>query len=141
MIAASNGKARETQVMAQNDNQGYPPIEPIAAGVRGRCPRCGKGRLFSGFLTVAPRCANCGLDYSFADPADGPAIFVMLIVGFVVVGLALWLEVSYNPPLWLHFLLWIPLALALCLPPLRWIKGVLITLQYANKAAEGRLDR
>ena len=83
----------------------------------------------------------CGLDFSFADAADGPAIFVMLIIGFVVVGLALWVEVSYGPPLWLHFLLWIPLTLVLCLPSLRLIKGVLITLQYANKAAEGRLDR
>ena len=126
---------------AVNDNEGFPPVEPIMAGLKGCCPRCGKGRLFSGFLTVAPSCENCGLDYSFADPADGPAIFVMLIIGFVVVGLALWVEVSYNPPLWLHFLLWIPLTLVLCLPPLRLIKGVLITLQYANKAAEGQIDR
>ena len=118
-----------------------PPVEPIMAGLRGRCPRCGKGRLFSGFLTVAPRCEVCGLDYSFADPADGPAIFVMLIIGFIVVGLALWVEVTYEPPLWLHFLVWIPLALILCLPPLRLIKGLLITLQYANQAAEGRWDR
>jgi uncharacterized protein (DUF983 family) len=123
------------------DHFAGPPVEPIMAGLRGRCPRCGKGRLFSGFLTVAPRCEVCGLDYSFADPADGPAIFVMLIIGFVVVGLALWVEVTYEPPLWLHFLVWIPLALILCLPPLRLIKGLLITLQYANQAAEGRWDR
>ena len=118
-----------------------PPVEPIAAGLKGRCPRCGKGHLFNGFLTVAPRCDVCGLDYSFADPADGPAIFVMLIIGFVLVGLALWIEVTMNPPLWLHFVLWIPLVFVLCLPPLRLIKGVLITLQYANKAEEGRWDR
>jgi uncharacterized protein (DUF983 family) len=130
----------DSRVMAVNDNEGFPPIEPIGAGLKGCCPRCGKGRLFSGFLTVAPRCENCGLDFSFADAADGPAIFVMLIIGFVVVGLALWVEVSFNPPLWLHFLLWIPLTLVLCLPSLRLVKGVLITLQYANKAAEGRLD-
>ncbi len=118
-----------------------PPVEPIAAGLKGRCPRCGKGHLFTGFLTVAPRCEVCGLDYSFADPADGPAIFVMLIIGFVIVGLALWVEVTMNPPLWVHFVLWIPLIFVLCLPPLRLIKGVLITLQYANKAEEGRWDR
>jgi uncharacterized protein (DUF983 family) len=123
------------------DEQRFPPVEPIMAGLRGLCPRCGRGRLFAGFLKVAPSCEVCGLDYDFADPADGPAIFVMLIIGFVVVGLALWTEVSYSPPLWLHFLIWIPLALLLCLPPLRLIKGVLITLQYANKAAEGRWDR
>ncbi len=128
-------------VIAVNDNNGYPPVEPISAGLKGCCPRCGKGKLFAGFLKVAPRCENCGLDYSFADPADGPAIFVMLGMGFVVVALALWAEVSYNPPLWLHFAIWIPLTFVLCLPPLRLVKGVLITLQYAHRAEEGRIDR
>jgi uncharacterized protein (DUF983 family) len=97
--------------------------------------------LFSGLLKVAPRCEVCDLDYSFADAGDGPAVFVILIIGFIVVGLALWMEVSFNPPLWLHFLLWIPLTVVLSLSGLRLIKGVLITLQYANRAAEGRLDR
>lgn len=119
----------------------YPQVDPVPAGLKGRCPRCGEGRLFSGFLSVAPRCGACGLDFSFADAADGPAIFVMLIIGFVVVGLALYVEVSHAPPLWVHFLLWIPLAIVLCLPALRLAKGVLIALQYANKAEEGRLDR
>jgi uncharacterized protein (DUF983 family) len=123
------------------DKAKWPPVEPIAAGLKGCCPRCGEGRLFSRFLTVAPRCNNCGLDYSFADAGDGPAVFVILIIGFIVVGSALWLEVSHNPPLWLHFLLWVPLTLGLSLTALRLIKGVLITLQYRNKAAEGRLDR
>jgi uncharacterized protein (DUF983 family) len=127
--------------MAVNDNRGFPPVEPIAAGLKGCCPRCGKGRLFSGFLTVAPSCDNCGLDYSFADAGDGPAVFVILIIGFIVVGLALWMEVSVNPPLWLHFILWIPLTVVLSLGGLRLIKGLLITLQYANKAEQGRLDR
>jgi uncharacterized protein (DUF983 family) len=130
-----------TKVIAVNDNSGFPPVEPIAAGLKGCCPRCGKGKLFSGLLAVAPRCDNCGLDYSFADAGDGPAVFVILIIGFIVVGLALWMEVSFNPPLWLHFILWIPLTLVLSLGALRLAKGVLITLQYANKAAEGRLDR
>ncbi|TIL81316.1 MAG: DUF983 domain-containing protein, partial [Mesorhizobium sp.] len=79
-------------------------------------------------------------DYSYADAGDGPAVFVILIIGFIVVGLALWMEVTLSPPLWLHFLLWIPLTLVLCLGALRLIKGVLLTLQYRNKAAEGRLD-
>jgi uncharacterized protein (DUF983 family) len=127
--------------MTNEDKAIWPPIEPIGAGLRGRCPRCGEGRLFSGFLTVAKGCGVCGLDYKFADSGDGPAIFVMLIMGFVVVGLALWFELTFSPPLWLHFLLWIPLAIPLCLVPLRLAKGVLITLQYANRAAEGRLDR
>ena len=119
----------------------WPEVEPIAAGLKGRCPRCGEGRLFSGFLTVGKRCTNCGLDYSFADAGDGPAVFVILIIGFVVVGLALWTEVTLNPPLWLHFIIWIPLALVLCLTALRLIKGVLITLQYRNKAQQGRVGQ
>ena len=97
--------------------------------------------MFAGLLSVAPRCGVCGLDNSFADAGDGPAVFVILIIGFVVVGLALWLEVSYGPPLWVHFLLWVPLIVVLCLVALRLIKGVLIALQYRNKAAEGQLDR
>ncbi|MEW9834606.1 DUF983 domain-containing protein [Mesorhizobium marinum] len=127
--------------MAENDNQGYPPVEPIGAGLRGRCPRCGKGRLFSRLLAIAPECCDCRLDFGFADAGDGPAVFVILIVGFIVVGLALWMEVSLGPPLWLHFLMWIPLTVLLSLGALRLVKGVLVTLQYANKAAEGRLDR
>jgi len=128
--------------MAENDNEGIaPPVEPVAAGLKGCCPRCGKGRLFSGLLTIAPRCDVCDLDYAFADAGDGPAVFVILIIGFIVVGLALWMEVSFNPPLWLHFLLWIPLTVILSLSGLRLIKSVLITLQYSNRAAEGRLDR
>ena len=123
------------------DKAVWPRIDPIAAGLKGCCPRCGEGRLFSGFLTVGKRCVSCGLDYSFADAGDGPAVFVILIIGFVVVGLALWMEVTLNPPLWLHFILWIPLAVVLCLTALRLIKGVLITLQYRNKAREGEWDR
>ena len=122
------------------DKAHWPPVEPIPAGLRGRCPRCGEGRLFAGMLTVAPRCGVCRLDYSFADAGDGPAVFVILIIGFIVVGLALWLEVTLNPALWVHFILWIPLTLVLSLLALRMIKGVLINLQYSNSAAEGRMD-
>ncbi|MEN3793596.1 DUF983 domain-containing protein [Fulvimarina sp. MAC3] len=114
--------------------------DPIPAGLKGRCPRCGEGGLFSGFLTPAKKCDECGLDYKFADSGDGPAVFVILIIGFIVCGLALWLEVSYDPPLFLHFILWIPLTAILALPLLRMLKGVMITLTYANKAREGRLD-
>lgn len=125
----------------EQDRAIWPPVEPIRAGLAGRCPRCGEGRLFSGFLAVAEGCGVCGLDYSFADAGDGPAVFVILIIGFVVVGLALWMEVTLSPPLWLHFLLWVPLTIVLALTALRLIKGILITLQYRNKAAEGRLDQ
>ena len=124
-----------------HDQAQFPPVEPVQSGLKGRCPRCGEGRLFRGFLSVALRCANCGLDYGFADSGDGPAVFVTLIIGFVVVGLALWTDITFNPPLWLHLLLWLPLAAGLCMTALRLIKGVLITLQYANKAAQGQLDQ
>ncbi|MEQ9246907.1 MAG: DUF983 domain-containing protein, partial [Nitratireductor sp.] len=86
-------------------------------------------------------CHNCGLDYGFADAGDGPAVFVILIIGFLVVGLALWMEVSLGPSLWVHFLIWIPLALVLCLTALRLMKGLLIALQYRNKAEQGELER
>jgi uncharacterized protein (DUF983 family) len=119
----------------------YAPQNPISAGMRGRCPRCGEGRLFSGFLTLNPRCAACGLDFSFADSADGPAVFVILIVGFIIAGAALLTEVAYSPPIWVHFVLWVPLVLILCLGTLRPLKGILIALQYHHKAEEGRLGR
>ncbi|MCT8998650.1 DUF983 domain-containing protein [Chelativorans intermedius] len=118
----------------------WPPVDPVRAGLSGRCPRCGEGRLFAGFLRLGRRCANCGLDYGFADSGDGPAVFAILVIGFIVVGLALWLEVTTNAPLWLHFVLWVPLTLVLSMGALRLIKGLLIALQYRNKAAEGRLD-
>ena len=110
-------------------------------GLACRCPRCGNGRLFLGFLKLAPRCDDCGLDFSFADAADGPAFFVMAFSGFVVVFAALAVEVLYQPPYWVHALLWIPLILVTTILPLRPAKGALIALQFHHKAAEGRLTR
>jgi uncharacterized protein (DUF983 family) len=111
----------------------------IVSGILGRCPACGRGKMFSGYLTLAPRCKVCGLDYSFADSGDGPAVFVILVTGFIVVGAALYVEMVYSPPYWLHAALWGPLAILLPLLLLRSFKGVLIALQYKNKAQEGRL--
>jgi uncharacterized protein (DUF983 family) len=108
--------------------------------LRGRCPQCGEGTLFRGFLTLRPRCEACGLDYGFADAGDGPAVFVILFGGFVVVFAALIVEVLYQPPFWLHALLWLPLVLVVTLLPLRAVKGLLIDLQYHHKAQEGRLN-
>lgn len=113
---------------------------PIARGLRGRCPRCGKGKLFQGFLTLRPACDKCGLDFNFADAGDGPAVFVILIGGTIVVFAALITEVVYQPPYWVHALLWLPLVLLVTLGPLRPIKGLLIAVQYYHKAAEGRLE-
>ena len=86
--------------------------QSIMTGLAGRCPRCRKGHLFSGFLNLRKECEACGLDYAFADAGDGPAIFVILISGFIVVGSALIVEVLYQPPFWLHALLWGPLILS-----------------------------
>src|SRR5882724_2501504 len=113
----------------------------ILAGLAGRCPRCREGRLFSGFLAVRKQCEKCGLDYSFADAGDGPAVFVILIAGFIVVGAALIVEVAYQPPFWLHALLWGPLILLTTIGPLRPMKGLMIALQYHHHAAAGRLER
>lgn len=96
--------------------------------------------MFRGFLNLRPRCDACGLDYGFADAGDGPAIFVILLGGFVVVFAALIVEVLYRPPLWLHAMLWLPLILLVTLWPLRAVKGLLINLQYHHKAQEGRLQ-
>ena len=119
----------------------YPPQNPIATGLRCRCPRCGEGRLFAGFLTLAPRCSACGLDYGFTDSGDGPAVFVILIVGFVIAGAALLVEIRFSPPIWVHVVLWGPLVLVLCLGMLRPLKGVLVALQYHHRAEEGRIHR
>jgi uncharacterized protein (DUF983 family) len=123
----------------QHDDQ-YAPQSPYSTGLAGRCPRCGEGRLFSGFLTVAPRCEVCGLDLKFADSGDGPAIFVMLLAGFIVLGAALFVDVTYEPPLWVHFVIFLPLALIVCVGMLRPLKGVLVALQYKHKAEQGRLE-
>ena len=118
----------------------YPPQSPYSTGMGGRCPRCGDGKLFKGFLAVAPSCDLCGLDYAFADSGDGPAVFVMLIAGFIVVGAALIFDFRYEPPMWVHLVVTLPLGALVCLAILRPLKGVMIALQYQNKAEQGRLD-
>lgn len=114
---------------------------PYSTGIGGRCPRCGEGKLFDGYLKIRPRCSACGLDFGFADSADGPAVFIMLIAGFAVLGLALTVEIAYEPPIWLHLVLWLPLATIVCLALLRPMKGLAVALQYAHRAEEGRLGK
>jgi uncharacterized protein (DUF983 family) len=113
----------------------------LSSGLRCRCPRCGRGKLLKGFLTVRPQCEVCGLDFQFIDAGDGPAFFVMSIVGVIVVGLAMWLEFTYEPPIWVHMALLIPLTLVLTFLLVRPAKGLLIASQFANKAEEGRLQQ
>lgn len=123
------------------NNNYHAPQSPYATGLAGRCPRCGQGRLFSGFINLAPKCDVCGLDYKFADSGDGPAVFVTLFAGFVVLGAALWTELNYEPPFWVHMVIFLPLTIIVCLGMLRPLKGLLIALQYRNKAEQGRLDQ
>ena len=113
--------------------------ETILRGLACKCPRCGNGKLYAGFLTLAAKCDACGLDYAFIDSGDGPAVFIIMIAGAIVVGSALIVEIKYQPPFWVHAALWLPLTLAVTLWPLRAAKSLLIALQFHHKAAEGRL--
>jgi uncharacterized protein (DUF983 family) len=115
--------------------------EPGAAraALLGRCPRCGRGDLFDGYLNIAPRCETCELDYSIFDVGDGATVFVILIAGFLVCAGALIVEVKYSPPYWVHAVIWLPLIVVVVLGGLRIVKSTLMVLQYKNKAGEGRL--
>jgi uncharacterized protein (DUF983 family) len=116
-------------------------VSPFIAGLTGKCPRCGEGHLFSGLLKIAPSCDKCGLDYSFADAGDAPAIIVMTVAGFVVLGATLLVEIFYQPPYWVHAVVAIPLAVVFCVLLLRPTKSLMIALQYFNKAEEGRPEQ
>ena len=109
-------------------------------GMKCRCPRCGKGRLFNGFLTLAPRCESCGLDFSFADTADGPAFFVMMTMAIPATAFGVWVELAYEPGLLVHLLTTLPVLLLSCVPTIRPFKGMLVASQYFYKAEEGRFD-
>jgi uncharacterized protein (DUF983 family) len=113
-----------------------PPV--LAASLLGRCPRCGKGRLFRGYLAVRETCTSCELDFSRFEAGDGPAVFAILIVGAIVAGGALLTEVAFQPPYWVHALIWGPALVILSLALLRPLKAALIVLQYKHKAEEGR---
>jgi uncharacterized protein (DUF983 family) len=128
---------------AENESmqdQTLPTITQSALrGLACRCPRCGNGKLYAGFLNLRPNCESCGLDFAFIDSGDGPAVFIIMLAGGLVVACALIVEVRYRPPFWLHATLWLPLILATTLLPLRAMKSLLIALQYHHKAAPGRL--
>jgi uncharacterized protein (DUF983 family) len=120
-----------------------PPTEPTiaAAGLQGRCPRCGAKTLFGGMVKFASRCRACGLDFDRFNVGDGPAAFLTLIVGAVVCIAAITLELSVSPPWWLHVIIWPPVTTALVIVSLRVAKGMLIASEYRNRAEEGHLRR
>ncbi|MGV3480493.1 MAG: DUF983 domain-containing protein [Sphingobium sp.] len=109
------------------------------AALGGLCPRCGAKTLFSGWVKFAPACGNCGLDLAQFNVGDGPAAFLIMIVGAIVTIGAVVLQLSVEPPFWLHILIWVPLTLALVIGLLRIAKGALVSLEYRNRAREGRL--
>ena len=123
--------------MTEND---YPDLSPVSTGMSGKCPRCGRGKLFDGYLTVATGCKSCGLSYAFADGGDGASWFVMLFVCVVGVGSILGVEVAYSPPYWVHALIALPVLVLLPLALLRPVKGMLINQQWKTDAHEGRLS-
>jgi uncharacterized protein (DUF983 family) len=128
------------RIAGMSDNY-YPGLSPLKTGLAGKCPRCGRGRLFDGYLTVAKSCTSCGLSYDFADSGDGAAWFVMLIVGFLGVGSILGIEAAYRPAFWVHVLIAIPLLIVLPLVLLRPAKGMLLCQQWKTGASEGRLGQ
>ena len=116
-----------------------PQTSALAAGLKARCPRCGKGALFRTGLVLRDTCERCGLSFAFADSGDGPAVFGILILGFVVLGAALMLEFKVGPPVIVHVIVWGGLTPLVAFFLLRVLKATLIALQFKHKAEEGRL--
>ena len=109
-----------------------PAVSMLRAALGCRCPRCGQGKLFAGLLNVRRACEVCGLDLSAQDAGDGPAVFVILFLGLIVVGLAALVEIRFSPPMWVHLVLWTPLILGGAVAMLRPLKAGLIALQYRH---------
>ena len=119
----------------------WPRLEPVRSPTTSRCPRCGQGHLFVGFLKLRERCEVCGLSYSFADPADGPAFFVICFGCIPAVVFALLVQIRFDPPFWIHLVTSLPFLLLTCLAPLRPLKGWLVCSQFFFKAREGQIVR
>ena len=119
---------------------GADPAAPgaLALAIKGRCPRCGSAPLFDGLLRFQPRCSHCGLDFSAFNVGDGAVPFLILLIGALTTGLALWLELSQSPPWWVHVMLWLPLVTGLTIGLLRIAKALLLALEYRHKAGEGQ---
>lgn len=110
------------------------PVTPLRAGLTCKCPACGKGKFFNGFLDIVDKCEVCGQDFSAVNSGDGPAVFIILIVGFLVGGLAVLTELIFHPPYWLQLTIWLPTILILCIALLRPCKALLIALQFKHQA-------
>jgi uncharacterized protein (DUF983 family) len=113
---------------------------PADVTLRGLCPRCGARTLFAGLASFSPKCRACGLDFAAFNVGDGPAAFLIFIVGGITVALAMAVELSFSPPWWVHVLLWLPLATFLTIGLLRVSKALLLALEYRHRAREGRIQ-
>jgi len=111
---------------------------PLAAALKGSCPQCGQGPLFKGWVTFAPKCSACSLDFDSFNVGDGPAAFLILIVGAILTFCAAFVELSFTPPWWVH-LVWAPVGLLLTLAGLREAKAALLAQEYIHRAREGRI--
>ena len=110
----------------------------LRAALAGNCPRCGAHGLFGGWVSFAEKCPSCGLDFSTFNVGDGPAAFLIFIVGTVTVVGALVVDGAFSPPWWVH-LVWIPVAAALTIWGLRVSKGWLLAQEYRHRAREGKI--
>ena len=117
---------------------GAPPA-PVAAAIKGLCPRCGARALFAGPVAFAERCRACGLDYAAFNVGDGPAAILTLVIGAIVVGSAVAIQLRFGPPVWLQVLLWTPVTAALVIGSLRVAKAALLGAEYRTAAREGRI--
>ncbi|OUS13538.1 hypothetical protein A9Q97_04845 [Rhodospirillales bacterium 47_12_T64] len=123
------------------DDETVSKTSPVKAGLLCKCPRCGEGSIFKSFLIIADKCPFCGFDLAHSDSGDGPAVFIIFILGFLVIPIAIWFEVSFEPPLWVHALIWPVLILGGSIALLRPMKGLMVALQYHHKASDsGSVD-
>lgn len=113
-------------------------VSTVEGALAGRCPRCKSKTLFAGWVRFAPRCRACELDYASFNVGDGPAAFLILVIGAILVGSALAVDGALAPPWWVH-LLWIPIGIGLTIIGLRWGKALLVTQEYLQRAREGRI--
>jgi uncharacterized protein (DUF983 family) len=105
----------------------------LKSALLGRCPQCGRGHVFAGLLDIRPACSACGLDLSAHDAGDGPAMAGIFLIGAITVVLALWVDARFEPPLWLHALIWPVVVLPLSLIVMRVAKALLLGLQWRHR--------
>jgi uncharacterized protein (DUF983 family) len=125
----------------------HPPIETklikgqpdfVRAALFGLCPRCSANTMFASVTQFSGKCANCHLDYQQFNVGDGPAALMIIPIGAVIITLAILLDVAVRPPFWLHVIIWVPVTIAMVVGFLRFAKAAMLTLEYRNRAGEGR---